>query len=188
MIERIRTKNILILVIIILLTWPACSLLPQSSSLPPESGKSLIIGNCAFHWRRGGGERKDKLEVTLEEVISGAVYQTHTDSEGFYAIPNVPPGIYTLKFIRFGYQDVTVDHEPLIKLFIIRPGKVFYLGRFVAELDTADLRRGKEYPCYEKYVPGDLTEDELRKILASHKDGESWTDYEIILENELEKF
>lgn len=185
---RIRLKNILITLVIMLLAWPACQVIYKSSPKPPKGEKSLIIGSCAFHWRRGGRETKEELKVTLEELISGTTYQGRTDREGFYSIPNVRPGIYILKSIQFIYQDIRVDHHPLIKLFIINPGKVFYLGKFVVEADAVDLIKGKEYPSYEKYIAGDLTKDELIKILASHKDGKGWEDYEIILENELEKF
>lgn len=186
---RIRAQYILIVLTIILLFGsPACLLLPKPTPKPPVGGKSLIIGSCVFHWLRGGGEVKEKLKITVEELISGTIYQTHTDNNGFYSIPNVSPGIYILKSIQFLYQEVTVEHEPLMRLFIVSPGKVFYLGGFVVEADTADLKRGKEYPGYEKYITGDLTADELRKVLASHKEGQGWVNYEIVVENELEKF
>jgi hypothetical protein len=184
----IRPQKILIVLSTILLVWPACLLRPKPSLNLPEEGKSLIIGSCAFQWGRGGGERKEKLDVRIEELISGTIYEGHTDKDGFYFFPDVRPGIYTLKLIHFNYQDISVEHRPLIKLFIINPGKVFYLGRFVVEADTADLRRGERYPCYEKYLAADLNEGALRKIIASHKDGQGWSDHEIILENELEKF
>jgi hypothetical protein len=174
--------------LILFLVISACLLPSKPAVVDLEQGKALIVGNCAFHWRRSGGERADKLEVTIEELISGQIYKAYTDSEGFYIIPNVIPGIYILKLIRFRYQDIRVEHYPLVKLFVINPGKVFYLGRFVVEMDTADLRREEEYPCYEKYVAGDLTAEELEKILSSHNEGQKWTKIEMVLENPLEKF
>jgi len=182
-----ETRRLLVLFFITFL-YPACLLTTRPTPVSLEQGKALIIGNCTFRWSRGAGERKDKMEVVLEEVISGKTFKTETNKEGYYLVANAPPGIYTLSLIRFRYQDLTVEHRPLMRLFIVEGEGIYYLGRFIVEVDTADLRGGEEYPCYEKYVTSDINKDQLIRVLSSSKKAQGWRGREMVMENPLERF
>lgn len=163
----------------------ASTILPD----PQEGATSLLIGGCEFHWIPRGGNKKGGLEMTLEELVSGKHYQVTTDAEGYYFISNAPPGVYMVDLVKFSLSDgVSVEHQPDVKLFIISPGKVHYLGRLIVEVDRSDLRNDFKYRAYEKFIAGDLRAEEIKKLVAGRRGNSGWLQKEISPENELEKF
>lgn len=162
-----------------------------SVALPdPQGGAtSLLIGSCEFHWIPRGGSKKGGLEMTLEELVSGSHYQVTTDTEGYYFISNAPPGVYMIDLVKFSLSDgISVEYQPDVKLFIISPGKVHYLGRLVVEVDRSDLRNDFKYHAYEKFIAGDLRAEEIKRLVAGRRGTSGWLQKEISAENDLEKF
>lgn len=156
----------------------------------PEGKEAIMaIGGCEFQWVRTGGSKKDFLEVLLEEVVSGRVYNANTNSEGYYFFPNLRPGVYMLRKIRVKLTDVAVEHEPDTKIFVmLTSGKAYYLGKLVVEVDKSDLKAGRYYRAYEKYISGDLQVKDIRKLIAKRKGDSEWLKREIVPENALERF
>ena len=156
----------------------------------PEGKKaSLALGRCEFLWVQTGGFKKDILEVMLENVVSGRPYLAVTNTKGYYFLPNLPTGVYLLKRIKFSLQDVTVEHEPDTKLFVMfDPGKVYYLGKLIVEVNRSRLKRGLTYSAYEKHISGDIQEEDIKRLIAERKGGSKWLKQEIVLENPLERF
>lgn len=156
----------------------------------PEGKESILaVGSCEFLWVRTGDSKKNLLEVMLEEVISGRPYTGTSNADGYYFLPNLPPGVYLLRKIKFNLTDVTIEHEPDTKLFVmLTPGKTYYLGKLVVEVDRTLLKPGMTYSSYEKYISGDLQTEEIRKLIAKRKEGSEWLKQEIIPENVLERY
>jgi outer membrane receptor protein involved in Fe transport len=94
---RGRSGLLAMLVVAILFGW-ANSAYPQASA-----GLAQLNGNV----RDESGGAVAKASVTLREMDTNRVYTAASNDDGFYVVPNLPPGRYELKVGYTGFANYT---------------------------------------------------------------------------------
>ncbi|MCU0684068.1 MAG: TonB-dependent receptor [Polyangiaceae bacterium] len=82
---------------------------PPSSQPPPPTGpKTLLRGTVSI------GDATDALEgarVRVRPVAGGETVEASTAADGTWAVPDLPPGKYTVTVEALGYDPVRVEEE-----------------------------------------------------------------------------
>jgi hypothetical protein len=131
---------------------------------PVDSESSLVIGRVIINNRRElalgrmpPGTIKEGILVELESVDKRTVVRVTTDEEGYFFLPNIPPGAYEVRQINIssvvmGWRGV---YETSTERFTIpqgmlafrpTPGKVGYAGTVVVDIDERGFARTTEAP------------------------------------------
>lgn len=125
----------------------------------------LVCSCCGSAWSAEipndpkGGAFKGRVTGEGEEPLPGAVVMveglnvgTTSDVDGFYSLPNLSPGVYTIKFSYVGYQPVektvTVSGGRTVEENIslsegVSLKDVQVVGAFTGEKRTLQMQKGK---------------------------------------------
>lgn len=89
---------------------------PTMTPTPTPTPSTGIVEGYVWHDENRDGERQDgepgiagaRLQLAEQTSLQGiAVWETRTDSEGFYRFTDVPPGTYTLTLVAAGALPTT---------------------------------------------------------------------------------
>jgi len=78
----------------------AAVVLGASSSLRAQTISGIIAGTV----RDPQGAALATVSITISNPATGRVYQASTDANGYYRVPEVPPGLYVVEAELGGYQ------------------------------------------------------------------------------------
>ncbi len=92
--------------------------------------------------------------------LQGTTYGGATNTEGYYAILNIPPGVYTLKATMIGYADVVVQN---VRVNIDLTTNINIKMKAVI-LSGEEVTVVAERPVVEKDVSGSQVNIEARQV------------------------
>lgn len=141
-----------------------CASLPS----PKQSDSSAIVGELMVEFDKNwrifrSGLHKNQLEVRLENLDSGRVMKSLTNSDGIYSFANIPPGYYAISsweidktrnserwiivgnigsnYVDLKPGELVFAHTSVGKVEVLSRTKFhFNLGANVKEPDTQKLR------------------------------------------------
>src|SRR5262249_38181532 len=94
---RVRSTWMILLAVVVLLS------LPSPASGQAASTQATLNGTVLDE--KGGGV--PRAAITLKESETNATHSATTSDNGFYSIPNLPPGRYELKIAASGFANYT---------------------------------------------------------------------------------
>ena len=168
---KIKITNFL--PVIFLLPWLTGSCAPTLTG-PLELNSSLVMGRVVIDNKHSGaflgllplGVVEEGIEVEVESRDGRQVFNATTGEQGYFLIPNIPPGSYYVRRVTLEGRYTGVGREKRGQemrslSFTPVPGKVEYIGTVIVEIsergfstvrEVRDEERARTY-LLQKYGP-----------------------------------